>query len=97
MPALCRELDIVNAFLLDGGGSATMVTLDSGSDKLQGTPSDGSEGSVINAIILSHGPERAAQGSFIPVPSYNDSLSELRFTSSDSMKYFLQRSSLKAE
>ena len=97
MPALCRELDIVNAFLLDGGGSATMVTLDSGSYKLQGTPSDGSERSVINAIILSHGPEKAAQGSFIPVPSYNDNLSELRFTSSDSMKYFLQRSSLKAE
>ena len=97
MPALCRELDIVNAFLLDGGGSATMVTLDSGSYKLQGTPSDGSERSVTNAIILSHGPEKAAQGSFIPVPSYNDNLSELRFTSSDSMKYFLQRSSLKAE
>ncbi len=97
MPALCKELDIVNAFLLDGGGSATMVTLDSGSYKLQGTPSDGSERAVVNAIILSHGPEREAQGSFTPQPTYNDDLSKLRFTSSEMMKYFLQQTPLKAE
>ena len=97
MPALCKELDIVNAFLLDGGGSATMVTLDGGSYKLQGTPSDGSERAVVNAIILSHGPEREAQGSFTPQPTYNDDLSKLRFTSPEMMKYFLQQTPLKAE
>lgn len=55
---LCEDLGIVTAFILDGGGSAAMVTLEDGKYKLQNRPSDGSERSVVNTVILSYGPDR---------------------------------------
>lgn len=91
MPYLAKELGLVNAFLLDGGGSTTMVTLDGSDYKLQGTPSDkGVERSVINAIVLSHGPERSAQGEFTPAKPvyYSDDASRLIFEDGEMLKYF---------
>ncbi len=61
---LCQELGIVTAFLLDGGGSATMVVDDGdGGYELANRPSDkfsdgtyGKERTVLNSVILSYGP-----------------------------------------
>ncbi|MBP5270518.1 MAG: phosphodiester glycosidase family protein [Clostridia bacterium] len=49
---LCSELGIVTAFILDGGGSAEMVTLQDGEYKTVNRPSDGSSRSVVNTVIL---------------------------------------------
>ena len=63
---LCVDLGIVTAFILDGGGSATMVAWDGSGYKLVNRPSDkfadGSYGSprpVVNSVILSYGPKRS--------------------------------------
>ena len=69
---LAKDLDLYDAFLVDGGGSTTM-TVARGSDykNLQtiNKPSDGSDRTVNNSIILSVGAERAPQGEFkIEVP-----------------------------
>ncbi len=64
---LAKDLDLNTAFLLDGGGSATLVN----GTTLINSPSDGSPRSVVNSIILASGPERGAQGDFsieIPEP-----------------------------
>ena len=60
---MCTELGIETAFLLDGGGSAEMVVADgSGSVQVVNRPSDGSERTVVNTVILSAGPKRERSG-----------------------------------
>lgn len=61
--SLCSDLGIVTAFLLDGGGSASMsVTDGEGGYELTGRPCDkdkngnyGKERAVVNSVILSYG------------------------------------------
>ena len=69
---LARDLDLYNAFLVDGGGSTTMTVANADDYKdlkTVNSPSDGSDRTVNNSIILSFGPERQAQGTFeIDVP-----------------------------
>lgn len=69
---LAKDLDLYDAFLVDGGGSTTMTVADENDYKKLKTvnsPSDGSDRSVNNSIILSIGEERAEQGKFeIEVP-----------------------------
>lgn len=62
---LCADIGVETAFLLDGGGSATMVQLLNGSYKLVNRPSDkksdgsyGSPRTVVNSVILSYGPKK---------------------------------------
>ncbi len=50
---LCAELGIETAFLLDGGGSSGLVLEDKGKYVIVNNPSDGSERSVVNSVILS--------------------------------------------
>ena len=64
---LCTDLNLYSAFILDGGGSMTMVV----NDGTKYTPvshavdSNGtSYRTVNNALVLAYGPERAAQGHF---------------------------------
>jgi uncharacterized repeat protein (TIGR02543 family) len=59
---LLEDLDMYNALLLDGGGSATMVLNRSGTYTTVNVPTDGSDRSVKSAWILSSGPQRAVQG-----------------------------------
>ncbi len=47
---LCKELGYNNVFFLDGGGSATFVTLDAGSYTVRNKCSDGSARAVINGV-----------------------------------------------
>jgi len=69
---LAKDLDLYDAFLVDGGGSTTMTIAKADDYKNLETinsPSDGKDRTVNNSVILSFGPERAAQGEFeIEVP-----------------------------
>lgn len=64
---LCEELGIVTAFLMDGGGSATMWCVEpDGSYELTGRPCDkksdgtyGAERKVLSSLILAVGPSRS--------------------------------------
>lgn len=58
---LCEELGIKTAFLLDGGGSATMVAETDSGYELTGRPCDSgdTERAVINSVILSVGPSKS--------------------------------------
>ena len=67
---LVKDLELYDAFIVDGGGSMTMVVTDGAENptyKLVSTPTD-SKGTKVravnNAFILAHGPERRAQGKF---------------------------------
>jgi len=79
---VCADLGIVTAFLLDGGGSTAMVQL-SGSDsyKVINRPSDGSERSVVNSVILSAGPSKTAGDP-------NAGKTEYTFTSEEALGIF---------
>ena len=69
---LAKDLDLYNAFLVDGGGSTTMTVANANDYKdlkTVNSPSDGKDRTVNNSVILSFGPERAEQGKFdIVVP-----------------------------
>ena len=61
---LMRELGLYNALMLDGGGSASFVVANGDGAFVTGNhPSDGSDRTVNDSIIISVGPQRAAQGS----------------------------------
>ncbi len=58
---LVKDLDLYNAFLVDGGGSTTMVIKDeAGEYDVVNSPSDSGNKArdVVNSIIISYGPER---------------------------------------
>ena len=64
---LARDLELEDAFIVDGGGSATMVQLAEAGYKLVNRPSDkksdgtyGSPRSVVNSVIVAAGPDRNA-------------------------------------
>ncbi len=82
---LVKDLGLYDAFILDGGGSMTMVVKDSTSYKLVSTPTD-SQGTKVrtvnNAFILAYGPERCAQGRFdIELPPEVKDPTDIRFPS----------------
>ena len=62
---IITDLDLYDAFIVDGGGSMTMVVATDKnftSYKTVSTSSDGSDRKVNNAFILARGPERCEQG-----------------------------------
>ena len=60
---LMRDLGFYNALLLDGGGSTSIVVADpEGGYTTVNRPSDGQDRAVNDSVIISLGPERAAQG-----------------------------------
>ncbi|MBR4881009.1 MAG: InlB B-repeat-containing protein, partial [Clostridia bacterium] len=81
---LADDLDLNTAFILDGGGSATLVELTEAGYAVTNSPSDGSTRSVVNSVILSAGPDRGAQGHFeVEIPSPDIDLTNLYFAGSD--------------
>lgn len=71
LAVLAKDLRLYDAFILDGGGSATAVMLDKDEYKVINRPSDkfedgsyGSPRTVVNSLVVSVGPERGAQGEF---------------------------------
>ncbi|MCI5513146.1 MAG: phosphodiester glycosidase family protein [Clostridia bacterium] len=94
---LCVELDIDTAFILDGGGSTAMVTL----DKLGGTdytlvnrPSDGAERSVVNTVILSYGKARE-QANGDPFMKFENDTCKESVTASGNVSYEIENGALK--
>ena len=79
------DMDLNTAFILDGGGSANLVELQSdGSYAVVNSPSDGSARSVVNSVILSAGPKRAAQGkNEIVYPDPSLDLANIYFATDD--------------
>lgn len=62
---LAKAFDIKNGFIVDGGGSSTMVALEENGYKLVNRPSDkdedgnyGQTRTVVNSVILSYGKDR---------------------------------------
>ncbi len=81
---LADDFDLNTAFILDGGGSATLVELGEAGYAVSNSPSDGSSRSVVNSVILSSGPDRGAQGHFeVEIPSTEIDLTNLYFAGSD--------------
>ena len=75
---LFQDLGLYEVFILDGGGSMTMVVSDGTDYTPVSTPVD-SKGTayrtVNNALIVSHGPERCEQGEFVlqtEIPTIDD-------------------------
>ncbi len=80
---LAEDLDLNTAFILDGGGSAEMVVLDEGQYKVTGKPSDGSERTVVNSVILSVGKERRVDPEAVETPSEYLDLGTVHFAASE--------------
>ncbi len=81
---LIQDLGLYEAFILDGGGSMTMVVADSAdytSYKMVSTPTDtGGARTVNNAFVLAYGPQRAAQGKIeIELPAEIDDATNIQF------------------
>ncbi|MBQ7160209.1 MAG: InlB B-repeat-containing protein [Clostridia bacterium] len=77
--ALADELNINTGFILDGGGSTDMVVLQNGQYNVVNSPSDGSERSVINSVIVSVGPSRQKDKLEAVIPDVPSSLTSLYF------------------
>lgn len=89
---IIKDLDLYDALLFDGGGSMTMVVSTDGTYKTYktvSTPSDGSDRTIDNALILSYGPKRAAQGEFtVESPYDNTDPNNITFPSNAFVKAF---------
>lgn len=78
------DMDLNTAFILDGGGSANLIETTGSGYSVVNSPSDGTTRAVVNSVILSAGPGRAAQDSFnVKVPSSNIDLTNLNFADDD--------------
>lgn len=89
MSYLARELDLVNALLLDISNSVTMTAADGDGYDLVNIPNGGDERAVTGTLILSHGAAGNAQGDFdIPkLVRFDEDISALRFSDSSMHKY----------
>lgn len=54
IPAFCQAIGYSSAFLLDGGGSTTMVTLENGTYKERANYSDGSQRATWNSCAITY-------------------------------------------
>ncbi|MBQ3184096.1 MAG: InlB B-repeat-containing protein [Clostridia bacterium] len=79
------DMDLNTAFILDGGGSTTMVELgSSGSYSVINNPTDGSARSVVNSVILSAGPKKTNIGKYdLKFPDDTIDLTNLYFATDD--------------
>ncbi len=78
------DMDLNTAFILDGGGSTTMVDKSSGSYAVINNPTDGSARSVVNSVILSVGPTKTDIGKYdLKFPDDTIDLTNLYFATDD--------------
>ncbi|MBQ4562840.1 MAG: InlB B-repeat-containing protein [Clostridia bacterium] len=78
------DMDLNTAFILDGGGSTTLVELTDAGYAVTNSPSDGSARSVVNSVILSAGPVDTNRGSYnVRYPSENIDLTNINFATDD--------------
>ncbi len=78
------DMDLNTAFILDGGGSTTLVELGDNGYSVVNSPSDGSARAVVNSVILSAGPVDTNRGTYnVKAPSENIDLTNLNFATDD--------------
>lgn len=66
---VAKDLDLKDGFLLDGGGSSTMIIPDGTNYNIVNHPSDAAgERQVLNMLVLSVGNDRGAQGNIPEIP-----------------------------
>ena len=78
---LVKDLGLYNAFIVDGGGSSTMIVAEDdtySSYKVVNTPTDGKERTVNNVMVLAYGPQRQEQGE-IDLPAVIDDPTHVSF------------------
>lgn len=84
---LAKDLDLRDAFLLDGGGSSTMVLLEGSEYKVVNNPSDGSERQVLNMLVLSTGPSHSEQGTIDVASECDSNAVKIDFSKPSNMFY----------
>lgn len=82
---IADELDLNTAFILDGGGSATMVLADEGEYKVVNRPCDSGnvERTVVNSVILSRGKPHGTAKNIPEIPSEYIEFGAVHFAASD--------------
>lgn len=76
---LCKDLDLKDGFVLDGGGSSQMFVKNGSSMVTANYPTE-PDRSLLNLLILSTGPSRAAQGTIPSVASRDTNMASLDFS-----------------
>ncbi|MBO5147744.1 MAG: phosphodiester glycosidase family protein [Clostridia bacterium] len=85
---IAKELDLKDAFTLDGGGSATMILKQNTNYSVVNHPSDSAgERQILNMLILSVGGERCAQGDIPAVPDKTKDASVIDFSNPANIAY----------
>ena len=82
---IADELDLNTAFILDGGGSATMVLADEGEYKVVNRPCDSgnAERTVVNSVILSSGKAHKTVKNVPDIPSEYIEFGAVHYAASD--------------
>ncbi len=92
------DMDLNTAFLLDGGGSTTLVELGDSGYSVVNCPTDGSARSVVNSVILSAGPVDTNRGSYnVRYPTENTDLTNINFATDDGFMLLTNYIDTKAE
>ncbi|MBE7064351.1 MAG: hypothetical protein E7384_00830 [Ruminococcaceae bacterium] len=76
---LCKDLDLKDGFVLDGGGSTQMYLKEGTSYVHVNNPTEPNR-SLLNLLVLSTGPNRAAQGTIPAVASRDKDMTTLDFS-----------------
>ncbi|MBR4880833.1 MAG: phosphodiester glycosidase family protein, partial [Clostridia bacterium] len=81
--AFADDMDLNTAFILDGGGSTTMVDKSSGIYAVTNVP-ESTPRSVVNSVILSAGPVDTNRGTYdVRYPSENVDVKNINFATDD--------------
>lgn len=82
---IADDLDLNTAFILDGGGSSTMVVADEGEYKVVNSPSDTgrAERTVVNSVILSYGKPHKTDENLPELPSEYIEFGAIHYAASD--------------
>ena len=92
------DMDLNTAFILDGGGSTTLVELTDAGYAVTNAPTDGSARSVVNSVILSAGPTDTDRGTYdVKYPSEDIDLTNINFATDDGFKLLTNFSETKVE
>lgn len=96
---IADDLDLNTAFILDGGGSATMVLADEGEYKVVNSPSDSgrTERTVVNSVILSAGKAHKTVKNEPEIPSEHIEFGAVHYAASDNHALIPDASQLKID
>jgi len=83
---LAKDLDLRDAFLLDGGGSSQMYIKNGDSYDFANNPTE-PDRSILNMLILSTGPSRQVQGTLTPASKCDPNPETIDFGKASNMFY----------